>query len=88
MIGYIHIGFLRAYIIRPYSFKYLAKTIIHKAAPGEKIGSFTFSGYIEQPVSGLAVVSDKGYPFVAAGFILVILGVFITYIRKLKGMLA
>ncbi|MDQ7795816.1 MAG: cytochrome c biogenesis protein ResB, partial [Spirochaetia bacterium] len=64
------------------------KRTVVKAAPGEKIGSFTFSGYIDQPVSGLAVVSDKGYPFVAAGFILVILGVFITYIRKLKGMLA
>lgn len=64
------------------------KRTVVKAAPGEKIGSFTFSGYIDQPVSGLAVVSDKGYPFVAAGFILVIFGVFITYIRKLKGMLA
>ncbi len=63
------------------------RTVV-KAAPGEKIGAFTFSGYLDQSISGLAIVTDRGYPFVAAGFILVILGVFITYIRKLKGMLA
>jgi len=64
------------------------KRTVSKAAPGQGIGPFTFDGYIDQSVSGLAVVSDRGYPFVAAGFILVILGVFMTYIRKLKGMLA
>lgn len=63
------------------------RTVV-KAAPGEKIGVFTFAGYLDQSISGLAIVTDRGYPFVAAGFILVILGVFITYIRKLKGMLA
>ncbi len=63
------------------------RTVV-RAAPGEKIGAFTFSGYLDQSISGLAIVSDRGYPFVAAGFILVILGVFMTYIRKLKGMLA
>ena len=64
------------------------KRTVVKAAPGQRIGLFTFDGFVDQPVSGLAVVSDKGYPFVATGFILVILGVFITYIRKLKGTLA
>mgnify|MGYP001158843648 CR=1 FL=1 len=64
------------------------KRTVVRVFPGQSIGPFTFDGYIDQSVSGLAVVSDRGYPFVAAGFILVILGVFITYIRKLKGMLA
>jgi len=64
------------------------KRTVLRVAPGQSIGPFMLDGYIDQSVSGLAAVSDRGYPFVAAGFILVILGVFITYIRKLKGMLA
>jgi cytochrome c biogenesis protein len=64
------------------------KRTVVKVAPGQGIGPFIFDGYIDQSISGLAVVSDRGYPFVEAGFILVILGIFITYIRKLKGMLA
>lgn len=64
------------------------KRTVVKTAPGESVGPFTYDGLIDQSVSGLAIVTDKGYPYVAAGFILVILGVFITYIRKLKGMLA
>ena len=63
------------------------RTVV-RAAPGEAVGPFTFTGFSDQSVSGLAIVTDKGYPYVAAGFVLVILGVFITYIRKLKGMLA
>ncbi len=63
------------------------RTVV-KAASGQPVGPFIFHGLNDQSVSGLAIVTDKGYPYVAAGFILVILGVFITYIRKLKGMLA
>jgi len=63
------------------------RTVV-KAGPGQPVGPFTFDGLKDQSVSGLAIVTDKGYPYVAAGFVLVILGVFITYIRKLKGMLA
>ncbi len=64
------------------------KRTVVKAAPGQPVGPFTFSGLIDESVSGLAIVTDKGYPYVEAGFILVILGVFITYLSKLKGMLA
>ncbi len=63
------------------------RTVV-KASIGQPVGPFTFSGLINESISGLAIVTDKGYPYVAAGFILVMLGVFITYIRKLKGMLA
>jgi len=59
-----------------------------KARKGEVLGPFTFVGFNEKPVSGLKIVKDKGYPFVIAGLFLVVLGTFLTYIRKLKGMIA
>jgi cytochrome c biogenesis protein ResB len=59
---------------------------ILKAAKGEAVGASTFVGFENQTISGLKIVRDKGYPLVAAGLILVALGAFLTYIRKLKGM--
>jgi cytochrome c biogenesis protein ResB len=59
-----------------------------KIHEGETIGPFTFVGFTEKPISGLKIVRDKGYPFVVAGLILVVLGTFLTYARKLKGMIA
>jgi len=63
------------------------KRTVVKSSPGTSIGPFTYQGIIDQSVSGLALVSDRGYPFVAAGFALVILGLFLTYFKKLKGIL-
>lgn len=63
------------------------KRTVVKSSPGEFIGPFVYQGLIDESVSGLALVSDKGYPFVAAGFALVILGLFLTYFKKLKGIL-
>jgi len=62
------------------------KRTVVKAEPGQSVGIFTYEGLVDQSVSGLAIVSDKGYPYVMAGFILVITGVFITYFQKLKGL--
>jgi cytochrome c biogenesis protein len=59
-----------------------------KAVKGAKVGPFTFEGFEEEPLSGLKIVRDPGYPLVAAGLALVVLGVFLTYLRRLKGMLA
>ena len=61
---------------------------ILRAGKGDKVGTFTFSSFEEAPVSGLKIVRDKGYPLVAAGLGLIVLGTFLTYIRKLKGMFA
>ena len=59
-----------------------------KAKKGDQVGPFTFTGFEEDTISGLKIVRDRGYPFVAAGLALVVLGTFLTYIRKLKGMFA
>ncbi|MFA5852775.1 MAG: cytochrome c biogenesis protein ResB, partial [Spirochaetales bacterium] len=59
---------------------------ILRAGKGDKVGTFTFSTFEEAPVSGLKIVRDKGYPLVATGLGLIVLGTFFTYIRKLKGM--
>lgn len=59
-----------------------------KASKGAQVGPFTFEGFEEEPLSGLKIVRDPGYPLVAAGLALVVLGVFITYLRRLKGMFA
>lgn len=64
------------------------KRTVVSVAPGQSIGPFTFDGYIDQSISGLSIVSDRGYPFVVVGFLLVMLGIFITYIQKLKGVFA
>ena len=61
---------------------------ILRASKGDKVGTFTFSSFEEAPVSGLKIVRDKGYPLVAAGLGLIVLGTFLTYIRKLKGIFA
>jgi len=61
---------------------------IIRANRGDKVGIFTFTGFEEAPVSGLKIVRDKGYPLVAVGLGLIVLGAFLTYIRKLKGMFA
>ncbi len=61
---------------------------ILRARKGDAIGLFTFAGFEEEAISGLKIVRDKGFPLVAAGLALVLLGTFLTYIRKLKGMLA
>lgn len=55
---------------------------------GDAIGVFTCLGFEDEAFSGLNIVKDKGYPFVAAGFFLVALGTFLTYLRKIKGMFA
>ena len=59
-----------------------------KAGVGDILGSFTFAGFETESISGLKVVRDKGYPFVAAGLAMAVLGLLLTYIRRLKGMLA
>ncbi|HOV93718.1 MAG TPA: cytochrome c biogenesis protein ResB [Spirochaetales bacterium] len=62
------------------------KRLVIKAYEGDKVGPFIYKGRVENSISGLAVVSDKGYPYVVAGFVLVALGVFLTYVQKLKGL--
>lgn len=64
------------------------KREVRKARKGETLGLFTFIGFAEKPISGLKIVQDKGYPFVITGLVLVLLGTFITYFRKLRGMIA
>lgn len=62
------------------------KRLVVKANEGDKVGPFIYKGTIEKSISGLSVVSDKGYPYVVAGFVLVAIGVFLTYVQKLKGL--
>ena len=64
------------------------KQVSIKASKGAQVGPFTFEGFEEEPLSGLKIVRDPGYPLVAAGLALVVLGVFLTYLRRLKGMFA
>lgn len=59
-----------------------------KIVKGDRVGPLTFEGFEEEPLSGLKIVRDPGYPLVAAGLALVVLGVFLTYLRRLKGMFA
>ncbi len=61
---------------------------VKRVRKGEAVGPFTFADFAERPISGLKIVRDRGYPFVIAGLALVLLGTFLTYFRKLKGMLA
>ena len=61
---------------------------VRRVRKGETVGLFTFTDFAEKPVSGLKIVRDRGYPFVIAGLALVLLGTFLTYFRKLKGMIA
>lgn len=65
-----------------------ASTGMKELSKGERIGSFTFSGFQDEALTGLKIVKDPGYPVVLAGLILSIIGVFLTYIQKLKGMSA
>ena len=53
------------------------KRLVVKANEGDKVGPFIYKGTIEKSISGLSVVSDKGYPYVVAGFVLVAIGVFL-----------
>lgn len=62
------------------------KRLVIKAHEGDKVGPFIYKGTVENSISGLSVVSDKGYPYVVAGFVLVAIGVFLTYVQKLKGL--
>ena len=55
---------------------------------GDKAGLMSFAGFETESISGLKVVRDKGYPFVAAGLAMAVVGLLLTYIRKLKGMFA
>jgi hypothetical protein len=64
------------------------KQVSMKAVKGDKVGPLTFEGFDEEPLSGLKIVRDPGYPLVAAGLALIVLGVFLTYLRRLKGMFA
>jgi hypothetical protein len=59
-----------------------------QATQGQNVGPFVFQGFYEDPVSGLKIVRDSGYPFVVAGFVFILIGVFMTYVRKLKGILS
>ena len=59
-----------------------------QASEGDRVGLFTVAGFEATPLSGLNIVRDRGYPLVAAGLALVVFGTFLTYIRKLKGMLS
>ena len=59
-----------------------------QASKGDRVGLFTVEGFEATPLSGLNIVRDRGYPLVAAGLALVVFGTFLTYIRKLKGMLS
>lgn len=65
-----------------------ASTGMKELSRGERIGSLTFSGFQDEALTGLKIVKDPGYPVVLAGLILSIIGVFLTYIQKLKGMSA
>ncbi|MDP2790592.1 MAG: cytochrome c biogenesis protein ResB [Rectinemataceae bacterium] len=64
------------------------KRRVLRVGKGDEAGPFSFEGFETELVSGLKIVKDKGYPFVAAGLALAVLGLLLTYIRKLKGMLA
>jgi len=55
---------------------------------GDPVGLFSFEGFEKESISGLKAVKDKGYPFVAAGLAMALFGLFLTYIRRLKGLFA
>lgn len=55
---------------------------------GDPVGLLSFEGFEKESISGLKIVRDKGYPFVAAGLALALMGLVLTYVRKLKGLFA
>ncbi len=59
---------------------------VKEIAKGGNIGSFTFAGFRDEPLTGLKIVKDPGYPVVLTGLVLSVIGVFLTYIQKMKGM--
>lgn len=58
------------------------------AGIGDAVGDYTLARFEDSPISGLKVARDPGFPLVAGGLVLVALGAFLTYARKLKGMFA
>lgn len=59
-----------------------------RAAPGDKVGDFTFVRFSESPVPGFKVVRDDLFPLVAVGLALVCIGLMLTYFSKIKGLIA
>ena len=59
---------------------------VARAAVGDTVGSYSVRAYEQDEISGLKVVSDPGYPLVLAGFILMAIGLCLTYFQKLRDM--
>lgn len=59
-----------------------------RARPGDRLGSFLLKGYETRSLSGLKIKSDPWFPLVLAGIIIAMVGILLTYIRKLKGLSA
>jgi cytochrome c biogenesis protein ResB len=53
---------------------------------GDSLGDWSLEDLREVEVTGLRAATDPGYPAVFAGFILIALGLGLTYIQKLKDM--
>jgi|GEM_PF-411683 len=59
---------------------------VARAGVDEEVGSYRVRSYEQTEMSGLKVASDPGYPLVLAGFILVAIGLCLTYFQKLRDM--
>jgi cytochrome c biogenesis protein len=58
-----------------------ARTI--SLVPGSKVGAFTVEGAKEVELSGLEASYDPAYPIVIIALVIIVLGIFITFARKL-----
>jgi cytochrome c biogenesis protein ResB len=57
-----------------------------KAGAGEEVAGYRVRAFEEGEVSGLKIASDPGYPLVLSGFVLIALGLCLTYIQKIRDM--
>ncbi len=61
-----------------------AEPSVRKVLAGDTLGPFVVAAIENRDISGLEAVVDPGYPIVLAGLLLSALGIFATFIRKLK----
>jgi cytochrome c biogenesis protein ResB len=62
------------------------KDEVLRAGAGEEVAGFKVRAFEEGEVSGLKIASDPGYPFALSGFLIIAIGLCLTYIQKIRDM--